>query len=41
MMKIPESFRRIMEKNHISEKQLIRMVEEAKEIAKKDLEEND
>lgn len=40
-MKIPESFRRIMEKNHISEKQLIRMVEEAKEIAKKDLEEND
>lgn len=40
-MKIPESFRRIMEKNHISEKQLIRMIEEAKEIAKKDLEEND
>lgn len=40
-MKIPESFRRIMEKNHISEKQLIRMVEEAKKIAKKDLEEND
>ena len=40
-MKIPESFRRIMEKNHISEKQLIRMVEEVKEIAKKDLEEND
>lgn len=40
-MKIPESFRRIMEKNHISKKQLIRMVEEAKEVAKKDLEEND
>lgn len=37
-MKIDESFRKIMEKNHISEKDLINMVEEAREIAKKDLE---
>ena len=37
-MKIDASFRKIMEKNHITEKQLIRMVEEAREIAKKDLE---
>lgn len=37
-MKIPESFRRIMERNHISEKQLIKMVEDAKEVAKNDLE---
>lgn len=37
-MKIDTSFRKIMEKNHITEKQLIRMVEEAREIAKKDLE---
>lgn len=37
-MKIDESFRKIMEKNHISEEDLINMVEEAREIAKKDLE---
>lgn len=37
-MKIDESFKKIMEKNHISEKDLINMVEEAREIAKKDLE---
>ena len=37
-MKIPESFRRIMERNHITEKDLVRMVGEAREIAKKDLE---
>ena len=37
-MKSPESFRKIMERNHISEKDLVRMVEEAREIAKNDLE---
>ena len=37
-MKIPESFRKIMEKNHITEKDLVRMVEETRELAKKDLE---
>ena len=38
-MKIDESFRRIMKRNHITEKDLVRMVEEARELAKKDLEE--
>ena len=38
-MKIDESFRKIMERNHITEKYLVNMVEEARELAKKDLEE--
>ena len=37
-MKIPESFRKIMEKNHITEKDLVNMFEEVRELAKKDLE---
>lgn len=37
-MKIPESFKKIMERNHITEKDLVNMVEQARELAKKDLE---
>ena len=36
-MKIDESFRRIMERNHITEKDLVNMVEQARKIAKNDL----
>ena len=36
-MKIDKSFKRIMERNHITEKDLVNMVKEARELAKKDL----
>lgn len=36
-MKIDESFRKIMERNHITEKQLSNMISDTIELAKKDL----
>lgn len=36
-MKIDESFRKIMERNQITEKDLVNMVEKARKIAKEDL----
>lgn len=36
-MEIPESFRQIMKRNHITESQLIDMVKNAKEVAIKNL----
>ena len=36
-MKIDESFRKIMERNHITEEQLSNMISDTIELAKKDL----
>ena len=38
-MKIDESFKKIMERNHITKEQLINMISDTIELAKKDLNE--
>ena len=37
-MKIPESLRKIMKRNHITEEDLVKMIEETKKLAEEDLE---